>query len=512
MAGKTAILKIDILSDFDSRGIDKASGSFDGLHRAATVASTAIVGGFAAGAAKAVSDASALGESVNAVETVFGSASDSIREYGETASRTAGLSERAFNELATKTGSLLQNLGYSADDAADSTIRLAERSSDLASVFNTDVESAMDAVNAALRGSNEPLLAYGVNIDAASTKAKALELGLWDGVGAMDAHAEAAAIEAQILEQTAHVAGDFADTSDSLANRQRQLTADMENVSAQLGEALLPLMESLVGVLQSAVQWISENEALFKALVATLTGLAASYLAITAGVKGYTAAKDLATAANKLFTNELVVQAAKTAALNAKTVAYKATLLAWEGAQKLITKATKLWAAAQKLLNVALKANPIGIVVTIVGALVAIVIKAYQESETFRNIVNKIGQIIKTLVIRQFERFVNIIRKVVDWVKQAWNWVRKLIDKLRDIKMPNIRFPSLPWNRSSTLTLRDATRSGRSGLRAAQDGAVVNIYVSGAVDPVGTAEQIQGLLDRQRLRMGKPVTVWEATA
>ena len=508
---KTAILKIDILSDFDNRGMQKAAGSFDGLHKAATVASGAIVGGFAAGAAKAVKDASALSESVNAVDKVFGSAAGSIEDYGKTASASAGLSERAFNELATNTGSLLQNLGYDAEAAADSTITLAERSADMASVFNTDVKSAMDAVNAALRGSNEPLLAYGVNIDAASTKAKALELGLWDGVGAMSSHAEAAAIEAQILEQTANVAGDFADTSDSLANRQRQLAADTENVSAQMGEALLPIMESLVGILQSAVEWISQNEALFKALVATLTGLAASYLAITTAVKGYRAAKDLATAAQKLFTNELVVQAAKTAALNAKTVAYKATLLAWEGAQKLITKATKLWAAAQKILNIALKANPIGLVVTIITALVAIVVKAYQESEVFRAIVDKIGQLIKNLVIRQFERFVNIIKRVVEWVRKAWDWVRKLIDKLRDIKMPTISFPSLPWNRSGTLTLRDAT--GRSAARAgrAEVGASVNIYVSGAIDPVGTAEQIQSILDRQRIRMGAPITVWEAT-
>jgi hypothetical protein len=53
--------------------------------------------------------------------------------------------------MATITGALFQNVGKSEEEVANMTIKLSERASDMASVFNTDVADAMSAINQALR-------------------------------------------------------------------------------------------------------------------------------------------------------------------------------------------------------------------------------------------------------------------------------------------------------------------------------------------------------------------------
>ena len=57
--------------------------------------------------------------------------------------------------------------------------------------------------------------------------------------------------------------------------------------------------------------------------------------------------------------------------------------------------ATKAWAIVQVILNSALIANPLGLIVVAVAALAAGMVYAYQKSDTFRGIVNKLWDILK---------------------------------------------------------------------------------------------------------------------
>jgi hypothetical protein len=507
---KSAVLQVNILSDYNPKGVDAADRSFEKLHKGAMIASTAIVAGVGAASKKAISDASALSESVNAVNVVFGDASDKIAAFGKTSSSSVGMSQRAFNELATKTGSLLQNFGYSADDAADSTIKLADRAADMASVFNTDVDSAMAAIEAGLRGQNEQLLNYGVSIDASTVKAKALEMGLADATGAIDAQAEALAVEALIMEQTAAIAGDFDNTSGQLANSQRTLQADVENLSAQFGTALLPVMESVVAVLSSVVAWMSENSATVTTAIGVITALAAAYLTANVALGAYNTVTGLADAATKTFTAVKKANLAVTVAETAKTVAYNAVILATKTVMIATTAATQAWTAAQKLLNLAMRANPIGIIITVITALVAIVIKAYQSSDTFRAIVDKLWRLLKNSVVGAFNAVSGAIEKIVGWLKKAWEWVNKVLDKFRQVTKP--KFLSFGFGSSAVPAGIPVLDTAAPAAPRATAGAPISITINGAVDPVATAEQIRRLLGRQDARMGRPVGIWGLTA
>lgn len=198
-------------------------------------AATLAVGSFVRGSIKAAGD---LNESINAVESIFGDASDTIHQFGVISAQAAGLATSEFNSLTTVTGALLKNLGFSMDEAAEQSIRLTTRAADMASVFNTDVSVALEAINSGLKGEANPLEQFGVKLNDAAIRAKAVELGLADTTAAVDDHGKAVAALELIYEQTSDVQGDFLKTAGEVANAQRISAAEFENSQARFGQAI----------------------------------------------------------------------------------------------------------------------------------------------------------------------------------------------------------------------------------------------------------------------------------
>lgn len=208
----------------------------------------AVGAGVALVASKAIPAASDLNEAINAANVVFGENADVIHEWGQSAFESAGLSQRAFETMAAQTGAMLQNYGLDAVTAADETINLAQRAADMASIFNTDVDQALTAIQAGLRGEADPLEKFGVSLSAAAVKAKAMELGLADATGELDNQAMTTARLALLYEQTDKLAGDFVNTSDQLANASRVQAARWENFMAGVGSRFLPIVQKFQGV------------------------------------------------------------------------------------------------------------------------------------------------------------------------------------------------------------------------------------------------------------------------
>jgi hypothetical protein len=235
---------------------DKTKGPLGGLTRnlqnIGKVAMGAALGGVAAlgvgvvaVAKKAIPAASDLEEAVNAVNVVFEDNAETILKWGKTAAETAGLSQAEFAQMAAQTGAMLQNFGLDAETAADQTINLAQRAADMASIFNTDVDQALTAIQAGLRGEADPLEKFGVSLSAVAVKAKALEMGLEDADGQLSNTALTSARLALLFEQTDKISGDFVNTSGDLANAQRVARAQLENFMASIGKLALPILGKL---------------------------------------------------------------------------------------------------------------------------------------------------------------------------------------------------------------------------------------------------------------------------
>jgi hypothetical protein len=210
--------------------------------------------GLGAAMLKASSD---LNESLNAINVVFKDSAGVIEEFGRTADIAAGLSQNAFNQIATVLGSQLKQAGIPLSEVADRTIELTQRGADLASVFNVEVKESMTALGAALRGESEPARRFGVNISDAAVQAEALASGLVKSKDEITDQIKILARYNLIMKQSADVAGDFSNTSDQLANRTRILKSRLVNIGASLKDVLLPVAERVVTSLGKMVEWFA---------------------------------------------------------------------------------------------------------------------------------------------------------------------------------------------------------------------------------------------------------------
>lgn len=227
----------------------------------ASLSPTALLSGaFAAGFAAtkivdllgdSVAAASDFNETIAKTGQIFGDeALPALEEWAEGAAEAFGQSKQQALDAASTFAIFGKSAGLAGDDLVGFSQELVELSADFASFFNTSPEDAITAIGAALRGESEPIRRYGVLLDEATLRQRALKLGIIETTSqALTPQQRVLAAQAEILAQTSDAQGDFARTSDSLANQQRSLTAEMENAKIALGEELLPVVLELTQAL-----------------------------------------------------------------------------------------------------------------------------------------------------------------------------------------------------------------------------------------------------------------------
>lgn len=201
--------------------------------------------------------ASDKAEAASKANILFGDSYGLIAQKSATAATDVGLSSGKYLELAGTLGNLTTNLGFAGDEAAVMSSDLLTLAADMGSFNNASPEDVVYAIGAAFRGETEPIRQYGVFLDDARIKAEAVSLGLYDGVGALDANAKAQAVYSLITQQTTAAQGDFARTSTGLANQQRIAAAQQEEAWTALGEALLPIALTIGPLVTLAIQAIT---------------------------------------------------------------------------------------------------------------------------------------------------------------------------------------------------------------------------------------------------------------
>ena len=126
----------------------------------------------------AVHEAALLQESMSLTAQIFGNTAQEVIGWAREMSASYLLST---SELLTHTGLLTKMLEQTGIDAATAfpmVQKLVERGTDLALMYNKEVPDALAKFKSGLSDNIRPLREFGVFLDAATVKAKAVELGL----------------------------------------------------------------------------------------------------------------------------------------------------------------------------------------------------------------------------------------------------------------------------------------------------------------------------------------------
>ena len=346
-------VNIVLRTDFDAkglieaeRGLDKFKSIADKAFRGVAIGTGIAAAAFGKLAMDSIKAASNLEESTNAVNVAFGKSAEAVLAIGANSAQALGLARNEFNEAAVRFSAFAERIVGDGNDASTFIQEITQRASDFASVFNIEVAEALRVFQSGLAGEAEPLKRFGINLLQSEVQAFALRDGI---IAVGEQMTETQKVQARyglLLESTAKTAGDFANTSDGLANSQRILKARFTDLQAEIGQALLPAFTDLFKAVADRV--MPEMEKLGEFLRSPDGQKAISDLAETVG--------DLAVR----FVENLdgIIRTATAIATFTVTV-------------KLATTAVQLATTAQLLFNTAVKMNPYVLAATGLLAFVA---------------------------------------------------------------------------------------------------------------------------------------------
>lgn len=248
---------------------EKQSEAMQKMGKAMTIAGAAIIGSLGLMVSKASESQETTAKFGTVFEEVFDKANASAKNLAE----NYGLSTLASKTMLSATGDLLTGLGLSADSALDLSEQTQQLSVDLASFtnFSGGAAGASDALTKAMLGERESVKALGIVITEEMVKEQLFLAGKkgLTGQALLQAKAEATLVIA--LSQSKNAIGDYARTSDSLANKQRELKARFEDVVVMLGDKLVPLVTKVVNkvteIVTSFSKWIEKNPKLAETIM-----------------------------------------------------------------------------------------------------------------------------------------------------------------------------------------------------------------------------------------------------
>ncbi len=244
-----------------------------------------------------------------------------------------------------------------------------------------------------------------------------------------------------------------------------QFRGSVDTLLTTVGTQLVPLTTkaalfgtTLVNGVVPAFQLLGRTipTPVLKVLAVILGTLTAAIIAQTAATMAARVATAAWSATTGLFTTVKTAEGVVISRGTVARLAHNVATIAGKVATVAVTIATKAYTVAQWLLNAALRANPIGLVITGLAALAVGIKIAYDRSSTFRGIVDRLWQALKTAG----SWVVDTGRKVGTWITDKFNAAG---DKLGDFidAMKSFRLPG--WVK----TLSDMAGGIGSGLRSA---------------------------------------------
>jgi hypothetical protein len=361
-------IKIPIISEFDSKGLDKALKEFQSLEGAGAKA------GFAIKKA-ALPAAAAIGGLAVALGSATKAAMEDEAAQVELA-RTLNISASATDAQVAATENMISKMSL-ASGIADDDLRPA-----LANLVRgtKDIGKAQEGLSLAMDIST----ATGKDLATVSDALAKAYGGNMKGLKALSPEMATLIKEGADLNTVMDVLGGTfggatAEAAGTAEGQMKRFGIAIAEAKENIGAALIPVVEKVLPLLTAMGAWAQENTTTFLVIAGAIGGIAAAILVANAAIKVYT-----------LY--------------------------------------TQLAAAANFLLNAALMANPITLVIIAVVALIAILTALYFKFDGVRKIVDTVFDAITTGVKFSFDAIktyftavLNIYKSIFNGIASLWN-------------------------------------------------------------------------------------------
>jgi phage-related protein len=218
-----------------------------------------------------------LQDAMGATEQIYKDAADSVKDWADNLDSYYGIAEGEALEYANMMGTMLVNIGgLTEEQAAKQAQTLIELAGDLTAMYGGTTADAVRALTGALKGNNTMLDNYGMAVNDAMIKTKALEMGLYDGTGQMDLATKQAATLALIMEQTGAAQGQAAREAEGASGGMRAFATEIKNLATDIGEVLLPVITPLLNRIGDIVKKFSELSPETQKIIIAIAGVAAA--------------------------------------------------------------------------------------------------------------------------------------------------------------------------------------------------------------------------------------------
>jgi hypothetical protein len=359
-------IRIPIISDFDSKGLDKAVKEFQQLEgvgaksafaiKKAALPAAAAIGGLAVAlgdATKAaMEDAAAQSQLEGVIRRSSLATDEQIAANEKFITTLSKATATADDELRPALATLVQSTG-----SLEYGQELLAQAMDIAASTGNDLSTVTDALSKAYNGNMKGL--------------KALDASL---IPVIKEGADFNTVMEMLAGTTGGAATDAANTA---AGQMKNLSIQLGEAKESIGAALLPVVAAIIPYFVDFASWLQENTKLVLIIAGVIGGLATVILTLNFAMK------------------------------------------AWTAIQTIVNGLTLAW-------NALLAANPITIVILAVVAFIAILTALYFKFDGVRKVVDTVFQAIKTGVSASLDFLGDYVQGVLNIYKNIFNTIARL--------------------------------------------------------------------------------------
>jgi predicted nucleic acid-binding Zn-ribbon protein len=222
--------------------------------------------------ASAIDSSISYVENMNLFTVAMGDSAEAASEFLEKMAEIYGMDLSNLYKYSGYFYQLTDAIGMTSDASETMSLSLTKAANDMASLFNTDVQSVVDDLASGMQGMSRAVRKYGIDIRSTTLQQTALNYGFTENVSATSEANRQALRYLTIMKQIKNatqqtsssvdgattVMGDFARTIEAPANQLRIFKEQISSFARSIGNFFIPVLQSALYVVNGFIMALTQ--------------------------------------------------------------------------------------------------------------------------------------------------------------------------------------------------------------------------------------------------------------